>query len=423
MTQLHKRMTTKQVKKVLHQYEMGLLDREIAMARLRVKKSRFYTLLNEFKSDPDNFSIEYQRETPSGFTRREERRIKLELLREKEIVENRKDNDIEKYNYSTVKRRLDNLRKVNISVPTIIERAKSCGCYLNEDLQRELHDQKVEKDYAGELVQHDASEHKFAPYIDQRLFLIASIDTFSRVIVACGIYLRETSYKHIQLLKQMVLNYGIPQVIYVDNDSVFRFVQHEHNNYPGRTHHKTTDDVDPRWKEIVKNLGAEVTYAYSPQAKGKVETIFSWLQERIVRRCARRKVKRVAKVQEILQEVVREYNTKIIHSNLEVTPQEKMNQAQKNNKTVFKDLMLEHEDKTLSDIFSLQAERRVNSYRKISLCNNEIKLSGVKPKTKVRINITKSEQCSDKAKLRFWHRGNFIQEETIAADELNKFNF
>ena len=36
---------------------------------------------------------------------------------------------------------------------------------------------------------------------------------------------------------------------------------------------------------MMRLLGVEVTYALSPQAKGKVEKPYRWLQDRIVRTC------------------------------------------------------------------------------------------------------------------------------------------
>jgi hypothetical protein len=37
-------------------------------------------------------------------------------------------------------------------------------------------------------------------------------------------------------------------------------------------------------------LGVDVTYALSPQAKGKVERSHQWLQDRVVRTCALEKI-------------------------------------------------------------------------------------------------------------------------------------
>ena len=36
-----------------------------------------------------------------------------------------------------------------------------------------------------------------------------------------------------------------------------------------------TDGVDPQWKKLSPELGIEVIYALSPQAKGKVEKVLT----------------------------------------------------------------------------------------------------------------------------------------------------
>ena len=58
----------------------------------------------------------------------------------------------------------------------------------------------------------------------------------------------------------------------------------------GETHHLGTDEVDPQWQQVLRQLNVDVIYALSPQAKGKVERPYRWLQDRIVRTCALEKI-------------------------------------------------------------------------------------------------------------------------------------
>ncbi len=44
-----------------------------------------------------------------------------------------------------------------------------------------------------------------------------------------------------------------------------------------------TDEADPQWRQVMKTLGVDVSYALSPQAKGKVERPYRWLQDRIIK--------------------------------------------------------------------------------------------------------------------------------------------
>jgi len=66
-------------------------------------------------------------------------------------------------------------------VPTIIDRAKKGGFYIKRSKSK-AHDREVVTNYAGELVQHDSSHHKWSPYSDKKWYLITSIDDCSRYL-------------------------------------------------------------------------------------------------------------------------------------------------------------------------------------------------------------------------------------------------
>ena len=86
-------------------------------------------------------------------------------------------------------------------------------------------------------------------------------------------------------LEDVAVLYGLAYSYYFDCHSIFRFVQGRDSLW--RKHYKVTDDVDPQVKKILLELGVKVRYALSPQAKGKIERPYRWLQDRIVRTCAR----------------------------------------------------------------------------------------------------------------------------------------
>ncbi|MFQ6101903.1 MAG: hypothetical protein ACE5OS_11815 [Anaerolineae bacterium] len=65
MTQLHKRFTDDQIKVLLSGYCQGLLARAEIQEMLDIGKTRFFTLLKEYRKDPEAFSVAYERHTPS----------------------------------------------------------------------------------------------------------------------------------------------------------------------------------------------------------------------------------------------------------------------------------------------------------------------------------------------------------------------
>ena len=116
-------------------------------------------------------------------------------------------------------------------------------------------------------------------------YLITSIDDYSRFMLYAKLFRKETSWTHIQALEAVSLKYGLAYCYYVDCHSTFRFVQGRDSLW-GK-HYILTDGADPQWKQVAEELGIDVTYALSPQAKGKVERHYGWLQDRLVRTCAR----------------------------------------------------------------------------------------------------------------------------------------
>jgi len=68
-----------------------------------------------------------------------------------------------------------------------------------------------------------------------------------------------------------------------------------------------TDEVDLEWKQVLIAC-VKVTCALSPQAKGKVERPYGWLQDRIVRTCAREGRKEIRGAREVLRYETDRYN-------------------------------------------------------------------------------------------------------------------
>ena len=140
MIQLHKRFSNEQVAFLLHSYSQDLLSRQEVQDALLIGKTRFFELWKQYQTDPDTFSIAYQRKPNRRISEEVERAIKNELLRDKELIEY-PDIPISTYNYSALR---DRLRKqgITVSVNTIIDRAKKIGCH-NPRKKRKAHDREV----------------------------------------------------------------------------------------------------------------------------------------------------------------------------------------------------------------------------------------------------------------------------------------
>jgi hypothetical protein len=316
MAQIHKKFTVEQVKALLTSYEEGHLTREEIEKTLDIGKTRFFALLKQSREKPEYFSIDYQRKIRRRLSPDVEEKIRVELLRDKELVDD-KDLPIMGYNYAALN---DRLKKegVQVSTPTIIKRAVDLGCYQAKKRKKAQHDREVTTSAIGDLIQHDASIHKWSPYATNKWTLITSLDDYSRMLLYADFVESETSWAHIQAAQSLMQNFGIPYRYYVDNLRVFRFIQHRDSVWKNLV--LGTDDVNTQWQQTLALMNTEVVYALSPQAKGKIERPYRWLQDRVVRTCALQHISSLADARSVLCEEVHRYNFLQVHSTTQEIP-------------------------------------------------------------------------------------------------------
>lgn len=413
--QLHKRLDDQTVIAILERYLSKELSIEETMTYLGLQRAMFFRVLNTYRENPDQFTIAYTRQSSTRISVKAEKYILTELEEEKKLIENR-DIPITTYNYSAVKDTLQQKHNISVSVPTIIARAKEHGYYQAHKPKR-IHDREVITNFVGELVQHDSSHHLFSPYMTEKLYLITSLDDYSRRLLFADFFERESTWTHIEAVKSVVLQYGTPYRYYADQHSIFRYVKDRDKQSPWNTYTKFTDDVDPQWKQVLKCCGSDVTYALSPQAKGKIERPYRWMQDRIVRVAAKEHLMTLDQMRVALKHLVEQYNTHWVHSTTKEVPTVRFEEAVQQQRTLFKPLATVQPDTDVDDIFCIRAERIVDAYRKISLDGCSITVPKGTPRRRVELHIV---PLADKraVNIRFWQNGAFLGSQHVAAKDL-----
>src|SRR5262249_27706899 len=146
----------------------------------------------------------------------------------------------------------------------------------------------------------------------EKWILITSLDDFSRFILYAALLKKESSWTHIASLQTVFLKYGLPFSYYVDSHAIFRFVKgRDELSYKN---HLLTDQADPQWKQVLDDCGVKVIYALSPQAKGKIERPYQWIQDRLVRTCVRHNVTDIRQARPFLAQEIQRYNFRQRHS-------------------------------------------------------------------------------------------------------------
>jgi len=417
MDQIHKRFTTEQVKVLLKGYYQGMLDRPSVEEILGIGKTRFFALLRQYRHDPGRLCLGYQRETPTRISARVEKEIEKELMVEKNLIDD-STLPITTYNYSAIRDRLAK-HDIKIALSTIIGRAKALGCYQPHP-RKKAHDREVLTTAIGALIQHDASHHRWSPYAAEKWVLITSLDDFSRKILYADFLEQETTWAHIKAAESVMLTYGIPLRYYVDSLRVFRFVQGRDSVW--RKHVLQTDEADPQWRQVMRVLGVDVAYALSPQAKGKIERPYRWLQDRIVRTCAIEKITAIDNVRAVLKDELNRYNNHQVHSTTGEVPSIRFDRARKEGNSLFRPFALPKPYTSTKDIFCLRETRMVNGYHKISLFNHEIPVPHVPLREDVEVHLIPDIQ-RDAFEVRIWWDSRMVQSLTYPLKEFPRVHF
>ncbi len=413
--QLHKRLDEQTVIAVLERYLSKELSVGEAMEYVGIGRSQFFTLVKSYREQKDDFSIDYERKSPKKISSDTEEHILVELSAEKKLIENR-DIPVTTYNYSAVRDTLQQKYKITVSVPTIIDRAKKHGYYHTAKPKR-IHDREVITNFVGELVQHDSSHHQFSPYMQKKLYLITSLDDYSRALLFADFFEHESTWTHIEAVKSVVLQYGAPYRYYAGQHSIFRYVKNRDTQSPWHTYTKFTDDVDPQWKQVVNDCGIDVRYALSPQAKGKIERPYRWIQDRIVRTAAQEHLTSIDQMRTILKQLVRQYNTHWVHSTTKEVPTLRFEDALVQQRTLFKPFQIAKPDTHIDDVFCIRAERTVDAYRRISLDGCSITVPKGIPRRTVQLNIVPI-LAKGIASIRFWQDRIFLGAQHIPLQQL-----
>jgi len=419
MEQLHKRFTDEQVKELLRKYINKEIKRQYIQQILGIKRRRFFVLLKKYSSNPKSFSVQYLRTVT---TRLIDPAIEKNIIKELGIDKNlimSKNVPLKHYNYSYIKTRLEDEYKQTVSVNTIIDRAKKNDFYIPRKSFKKLHDRQVLTNHVGELLQHDTSIHNWSPYVTNKWYLITTIDDYSRFMLYAAIVGHESTWAHIAALESVFLKYGLPLSYYVDSHSIFRFVRDRDEMH--YKHHLQTDETIPQWKQVLIDCNVDVIYALSPQAKGKIERPYSWLQDRLVRTFARENVKDIKHAQTILNREVYRYNYRQVHSTTGEIPYWRFQRAIKEKLSLFRNFAIKPPFLSTKDIFCLRLDRTSDAYRNISVDNIDLKINKLDPHTNVNLRISPLNPTY--SEVRFWSNNQLLDVQKLKNSVFKSVHF
>lgn len=415
---LHKRFTTEQVVRILDDFNRKLVTEIDGLRFLGIGHTQFFKLLKRWRSNPQDFSLVYQRSSPKQLSSSAEATILIALKADHDLVVD-KSIPINHYNYSAIRDEVVN-KGFPVSLPTIIDRAKQYGWYQPRPKKRSEHTHQVMTIAPGALIQHDSSYYQWSPLVSAKWHLITSLDDYSRLLLYATLVDMKTTWTHIEAVKFVTLTYGVPLEWYTDQLRIFRFVAHGQSMWINQSLH--TDNVNPQWKQCVLASGAGVIHALSLQAKGKIERPYQWLQDRVVRQCIKHNITDIRDANQIVATEVERYNTHQVHSTTKSIPIMRFSQATKEGKSLFKPFQVKSPYVHLDDISCLTETRTTNTYRKIQLWNTEIQLPKVPKCEPVIIHLAPYRERQT-IHIRVWYNNTLVYRAHHHRNQFPKVHF
>lgn len=400
---LYNRFTTEQIKLVLSWYTEKKITVHEACIKLGIKERQLRYWVKKFREGNVERAGSKAKPSHRRVSASVDEAIRKELELEKKLIEHH-EVPTHSYNYAHVRHEVERKTGNTISAETVRKRAHAWGFYLVRPKREKAHARMILTDRIGVLLQHDSSNHLFAPFSGKKWKLITTLDDYSRKLLFARFVEEETTWEHIMALKSVMLRFGIPANYYVDNHAIFRFVERMESYW--RTPRMSHAKVLTAWEQCLKAVGTGVFHALSPQAKGKIERPYRWLQDHIVRRCAKEKILTIEQGQEILNEEVYRYNAKTVHSTTGEIPDLRFSKAVKEKQSAFRPFAVPTPYRAIEDVFCIRELRIVSSYQTIAWRNHFFKVPAYIPVgAEVTLHVIPDK---DKPQLRVWYQDKLV---------------
>ncbi len=173
---------------------------------------------------------------------------------------------------------------------------------------------------------------------------------------------------------------------------------------------------------VIDECRVKPIYALSPQARGKIERPYRWLQDRIVRTCAREGIEAIQQGREVLENEIERYNYRQVHSTTKEIPILRFERAIREKKSLFREFKIPSPYTSVKDIFCLKVKRTVDAYHKISLDKLTFKVHKAPLRKEVQLRITLDENTG-LAEIRIWYKDILTDVYQVKNSDLNSFRF
>lgn len=160
-----------------------------------------------------------------------------------------------------------------ISRETLRKWMSEAGIWRSRKERRTFHQPRLRREYFGELIQIDGSDHRWFEDRGPRCTLLVFIDDATSTLMQLRFVKSESTFSYFEALELYLAAHGRPVAFYSDKHTVFRVPNQAAKGGHGMT----------QFGRALNELNIEILCANSSQAKGRVERANRTLQDRLVK--------------------------------------------------------------------------------------------------------------------------------------------
>jgi hypothetical protein len=257
----------------------------------------------------------------------------------------------------------------------------------------QMHRWRKRKDCFGEMVQTDGSIHDWLEGRGPEMVLMAYIDDATSTVLG-RFYPQETSHAALDSFRKYIERYGLPQSLYFDRHSIYKTTRQANLD-----EQLAGQSPKTQFELVLDILNVQPIYAYTPQAKGRVERLFGTFQDRLIKEMRLAGIENIEQANRFLEEFLPRYNAVFA-----VPPA--------NPKNLHKPLPVDVE---LNWVFAFREKRVVAGDYTIAWNNRSFLLT--QPSSAlIKQSVTVLENLS--GQIRIWGNNRFLEFREITGDTL-----
>jgi len=323
--------------------------------------------------------------------KRKDRKAISELKREK-IRELYEDTYGKRFNILHFKEKIEEVHNIYLCYESIRKVLIEGGLHIPKRKRRNFHKRRQRMPKSGMLIQMDSSYHKWLENITEKWYLISMIDDATNEVVSAKFFTKDTVFNNMEVIRRAIEKKGLFVALYVDKASHFKTTRH------GGLYNNINEEQEiTHIEKALNNLGITLIFANSPQAKGRIERLFGFFQDRLINEMWLEKVKNYKEANEYLEEeFIPWYNKKYTH------------EAEGN-------VYTNPDGIDLEVVFTKRFIRHVNKDNTINIFGEKVQLVPTKEKLNLEKTIVEVRVSSDN---RMWiiYKGKIILQDKFTDD-------